>query len=76
MKAIIKGVEIDTYEKNILKVIIRKVSNMEDKNQKPTSTRINWDSGTNRKLSVTVDIIDFQKIHFVYLIKNRKENKA
>ena len=26
-----------------------------------SKTNINWDSGANRKLSVTIDISDFQK---------------
>ena len=34
---------------------------MEDKKEKLPSTRIHWDSGANRKLSVTIDISDFQK---------------
>ena len=29
-----------------------------------SKTNINWDSGVNRKLSVTVDISDFQKNTF------------
>ena len=37
---------------------------MEDKNQKLPSTSINWDSGAYRKLSVSIDISDFQKNTF------------
>ena len=37
---------------------------MEDKKEKPTSTRIQWDSGANRKLLVTIDKSYFGKNTF------------
>ncbi len=35
-----------------------------NKNEIFAKVRLNWDSGANRKLSVTVDISDFQKNTF------------
>ena len=43
------------------------------KNFVPAS--FNWDSGTNRQLSVTLDISDFQKIHISYFEKNKKKGE-
>ena len=37
---------------------------MEDKKEKLPSTRIQWDSGAYRKLSVSLEISDFQKNTF------------